>query len=576
MQIMKKIFNTLLLLMACQFSTQLIAQTRDNLNKEEIEISGEYNPIVKEAERIASNPQTESIEVPKAEMNYNFLNKTVESTFQTDSIPPASIKKEPLTKLYPFYIKAGFGTNVSPLAEVYINSVRNKSYNIGLSNQFFSTSSKVLDQTESNYLHNRLNLYGTYFLKKYDLGAKFNYNIQQNNYYGFTDLIQYELIKPNIQNPSNQQYSTLEGSVYFKKMYVDSNEINISADANYYNFKNRFGNSENHVDLNVKGFKYFTKLKVGADYVLSYNQSNPNALIAIVPIERKLLEESAVNSLKPYIKYDDGRFKGMIGANISIASVIGSVSDVYFYPNLHAEFQIVEKVIVPFAGISGGIKQNTFRGMAERNPFVGSQYSTPFVNNKFDFYGGIKGNATSKIAFNATYSYSQIDNFMMFSANSLYVPGENKIYQNISFTPTFEYADVSSIYGEISYQKDEKLRILAKGKFNKYKPEFRAKAFYLPEFEAGLTANYNLKNKIIAKADLFYIGSRFSDVKDLTNNEFIKLNGTVDVNLGVEYRYNNKISFFLDLNNVGFVQFQRYYQYPTQRFNLIAGLTFSF
>jgi outer membrane receptor protein involved in Fe transport len=56
----------------------------------------------------------------------------------------------------------------------------------------------------------------------------------------------------------------------------------------------------------------------------------------------------------------------------------------------------------------------------------------------------------------------------------------------------------------------------------------------------------------------------------------VNLKGVTDVNLGFEYRYNKFLSLYLDLRNVANQRYQRWYGYPTQKFNFMAGLTYTF
>ena len=48
------------------------------------------------------------------------------------------------------------------------------------------------------------------------------------------------------------------------------------------------------------------------------------------------------------------------------------------------------------------------------------------------------------------------------------------------------------------------------------------------------------------------------------------------MNLGIEYRYNSKISAFIDFNNFTASKYQRWSNYPTQSINIIGGATISF
>jgi hypothetical protein len=50
----------------------------------------------------------------------------------------------------------------------------------------------------------------------------------------------------------------------------------------------------------------------------------------------------------------------------------------------------------------------------------------------------------------------------------------------------------------------------------------------------------------------------------------------IDFNLGFEYRYSKILSGFVNINNLTAGRYQNWYNYPNQRFNLMAGITYAF
>jgi hypothetical protein len=63
----------------------------------------------------------------------------------------------------------------------------------------------------------------------------------------------------------------------------------------------------------------------------------------------------------------------------------------------------------------------------------------------------------------------------------------------------------------------------------------------------------------------------------LEDNQFVKELGFIaDVNLGLEYRYNQRISAFIQLNNVASQRYNRWYNYPVQAFQVLGGITARF
>ena len=93
----------------------------------------------------------------------------------------------------------------------------------------------------------------------------------------------------------------------------------------------------------------------------------------------------------------------------------------------------------------------------------------------------------------------------------------------------------------------EKVNVNLSGDYFSYDMKTELRAWYQPQVKIALSANYNLKNKIIAKLDVFYLSNQFEKtfVNDTSAGGGIiaadnELDGLIDINLGVEYRYKTK------------------------------------
>jgi hypothetical protein len=61
------------------------------------------------------------------------------------------------------------------------------------------------------------------------------------------------------------------------------------------------------------------------------------------------------------------------------------------------------------------------------------------------------------------------------------------------------------------------------------------------------------------------------------NNQFAQpLQLITDINLGVEYRYNKRISAFIQFNNMASQRYFRWYKTPVQIFQIMGGITARF
>ena len=106
--------------------------------------------------------------------------------------------------------------------------------------------------------------------------------------------------------------------------------------------------------------------------------------------------------------------------------------------------------------------------------------------------------------------------------------------------------------------------------------------WFLPNFKGGLTAFYDLKDKIIVKADFYYYTSQKAKSYNPTDKNLgfgvyeKTIPGIFDGNLGLEYRYTKKLSIFLNVNNIASQKYYHWNNYPSQSINILGGFTYSF
>jgi outer membrane receptor protein involved in Fe transport len=142
------------------------------------------------------------------------------------------------------------------------------------------------------------------------------------------------------------------------------------------------------------------------------------------------------------------------------------------------------------------------------------------------------------------------------------------------FIAIYDDAQIIGYHGDLSFKPSEKLNFEGKINLYSYSMGLQQKAWQKPSLELGLSVNYNLKDKIIVKADVFGNGKRYAKPRVATDAP-IELQGTADVNLGLEYRYTKILSFFLNLNNLTGSKYFMWNQYPSQGFNFMAGFTYA-
>lgn len=78
----------------------------------------------------------------------------------------------------------------------------------------------------------------------------------------------------------------------------------------------------------------------------------------------------------------------------------------------------------------------------------------------------------------------------------------------------------------------------------------------------------------------FLIGDRTAlisegDVSSVPSRE-VNMDPIIDLNVGAEYRFSDKLSIFGKVNNLGFQKYEQWLGYTDKGFNWLAGISYLF
>ncbi|MCE9540338.1 MAG: hypothetical protein K8R85_14145 [Bacteroidetes bacterium] len=557
---MRKNINIKIIITFLLFSMPICAlMAQKNLDSMIIISVGEYKPTIVDANKINDNPtindSTQKIPVSA----YGINSKKINTGFDVDPIKPAQMVGEPLTKLYNALVKLGMGTYTTPYGELWFNNLRSKEGAYGVRLKHLSSSATLKDYGYSGFSDNEVSLYGKKFLKEHSLMGNFDYARNVVHFYGYDKDLNFVKAEDN-----QQRFNYITGNAQLVSHYTDPKRYNHDVKLSYYNLADHFKASENNIK--ATGFlqtainKEVLKVNASVDY---YNYKNKLDTV-----------NNTIVALNPNFISTGEKYRASIGFTATMDNFVKT--KFYFYPNVDLSYNVIDDIIIPYAGLSGGLQKNSLRNFTTNNPFVLSELKMMNSNKKYEVYGGIKGTLSSTTSFNARASYSSISNMALFVNDTL------QLMRN-KFDVIYDDASLLNIRGEVSYQQQEKLRISLRGEYFNYKMKTESRAWYKPQVELTLSANYNLREKIVVRADLFYIDNQFaktfvSDTTSITGTQVVakELKGVFDANIGLEYRYNKKLGFFLNFNNIANYRYYRWSNYPTQKFSLMGGLSYSF
>lgn len=601
---MKHIHISLALALFIGASVSLVAQTDTTKTLEyDFLIEGNRRLFLRDANKITVWPQTKDSVVQMTRIQYTTLPTPTAITIEPRLIPAAKINvEEKLGYLYRGYIKAGWGSyNTTPI-DFYYTDGRSKKGTYGVHYQLLRGDGVSLDDADSipdRYSNNSAEAWGKWFFKKTQLLGKFNWERNVTHWYGVD--LKNEYVGPAFDSLRfDQRMNTLGGGLSYLSYQRDTGEFNFNADLGLRNTTDINNNSETHFNVLAHGRMLKDSTLYQADVGVNYNSfdffgpkltGSDQNYYSQTGLDTNFANRSSENAIIKIVPSASTTWKGLrakVGAGIYF-DVRGEQRG-HFYPLAEVSYSILDGTIVPFAGIKGNMEPTTYLSLYRQNPFIQSFPALVNLNNKLDAYVGVGGAISQSLSYKAGFNYRKYGNFAYFVNDSITsVKGNYYTWGNV-FSVVYEDLTSYNIYGELALYSGEKWKANARADFFKYTTDSSTHAWHQPGVRIMANGQYNLKNKFIISTDIFYIGARWAkstvpvygheEINTIqkagqTSYEY-KLKGFLDANFKVEYRYNKRLSAWVQLNNAFGLKYQRWGGYPVQQIMATLGATYAF
>lgn len=540
-------------------------QAQEKLTNDTFRVVKEYQPILIDADKIDFSPEINDTFKIERKLEYSFIDKPQAVSFELEPIKAARIKGEPLVKLYNGYARLGVGNVLIPFAEVYYTNLRSKDFQMGV-------HAAYLNQTEaagiegSDFTKTHFEVFGKRFWKKNTFEAKASYDLHNLNYYGYYDIpriIESEIPADQLE----QSYHQLNLDMRLSSTKQDSFNLRHEVNTHFHHFFNKDNQSEQQFKATAKLSQIFDQELYELDLLADYNNY-------------ELAQASGIFALKPQISTIGERFK--VKAGLGIYANVNESANFHFYPLAEVKYDVVDDILIPYLGVKGEIQRNSYQSITQENPFVNPNLNLQNSNQQFNLYAGLRGTLSKNVSFNTSASRLRTDDAYFYFKSS-----EGNTVLDQGFNLAYDRLDEWRLKGELVYRLNEKIQLFALGEYFVFDTENLAEAWHRPELKLNLKGTYNLRDKIIAKAAIFYWGEQFApSISAITvnqNNQIISrtesietLSAIIDLNIAFEYRYTKKLSAFIEFNNLLGLNYQKYQDYPLQGFNTWGGLTYSF
>ena len=562
------------------FCTGLKAQ-EDTLLTDDIVVVRSFEPTISNAIKLTTEPEIIKPQQQPPAFEYEFLPLSFQSDFTPDTIKAAKIKGEPLSRLYKSYVEGGIGNYLTTYGKVRINNTRSRNGLWGIALDHRAANEGIDGAPFSGYSQNAARVHGTRFLKKHEISGSAGFSRDGIHYYGYPkfffapqDFNADDIDKDDIR----RTYNLLNAKASIQSFHADSNALNYKGNLQYdYLFSGTLSDVNEHRVLAETRFqKYQDKVLTLVDFNIDYNSST--AQTANPDIDNNF--ENLLISLGPAIEANGENYRAFFGVK-AFAEHTDETS-FRFYPNVHLSYNVYENYIIPYAGVTGGIERNNINQLRMQNPFINPGSELRNENTRYDVYGGIRGAMSSNMSFNVKASYRELadhtffagQNLNMFSNPALILPF------NSTIDVMYDTLRTTQLTAELTYFDEGKLNATLRADYYGLEPLNLPRAWHLPRFTSTLTARYNLRDRIYATADFFFVGSRDVPSTDITDEPVTSalytrtLKPYFDANLGIEYKP-NKLGLFVRAHNLLAMRYEIWQNHPSQRFKFIFGFSYN-
>ena len=519
----------------------------------EIEIVKDREINLPKANRQFDKIPPSNTTIQKDKLEYFFQSMDFKLPDLNVRVRPLKMKSQKLSKLYGNYVKAGFGNYVTPYLEGYVASKRDKERMYGAHLYYLNSQRGPVNDEASGSGRFDLDLFGKLFHDDFTVGGELGFRNRSYHFFGFEP-------DPNVIQVLEEQR--------FNNFYLSTSIENTDADARVQYFAglkfdyltDDFDATESEVQFDFRG-----KYQLG-----DLTSINLNSDLDLITQKDDLIEAGTrtIFRITPTIHFQYEGFKIQAGFNAVYENdTLGDSEELHFYPEARASYDLTQSFQV-YAGIRGDIVKNTLRQLTTENPFLGPNTAAYNQNKTFEFYGGIEGKLTSKFGFGAGVSAASYKNMYFFINDAI---SEQKFIAAYAEDNT----GVFNVFGELSYNTEEKLRLSLRGDVFAYDtPDAFEKAWHKPNYKLTVISSYNLFDKFLFGGEIYALGGL--QALDVATGRSIDLDAAFDVNLNAEYLVSSQISTFVRFNNIFGQQYELLNNYPSRELQVMVGATYSF
>lgn len=589
MKIRIKFSIHLLLVLVIFGSLNAMAQKDTVKLKQEVEVVKAYQPSISEVEKINDIPKIKTEQTESPTFDYSIFSKPVFSTFDLTPVAAAKMVGEPRPELEMGLIKLGLGNYYAPYGELFFNSEPDKNSNFGMHFRHLSSFGKIdllnTDKVKAPQAESVAEIFGKKFFRRSTLSGSIAFDRKSFNYYGYTGNIltdeEKEQMIPYFQDKQYFSKGTL--NVQLKSGKLPATDLNYDFRFKYHYFRSKTGQSENQTILSGDVHKEFDQLTGLLNSSITYYQADSimnNFSNRFDPKQQILLR------INPSVMWKADNARLQLGLNSTMVFDDDADASLRIWPKLKADWSPVPKILTLFAEVDGYLQHNTYSTIAAENPYVDPYHDVANANFKYILSGGIKGKLSSKTNYITQASYSMVKDqhfYILYDRDGVMwnlFPVGSRARNINTFDVVYDDVKILKISAEVMHSFSEDFSLHLLGNYYSYELKTIDKAWQMPNFDLTFSGIYKATDQLKFNADIFVIGSRTALISEPGYSSALSLevamDPIIDLNVGAEYKFSNRLSFFAKLNNFSYQKYEQWLGYTNKGFNWLAGISYTF
>jgi len=552
-------------------ATELQSNQADSVLRREMLLEAEYNPIIRDANKVNTLPKVKEPTPVKANATYSNQAITINPQPEVLLLEAEHFGTEDMLYDKKGYLTLGGGNFLNLRGAAGYEILNTQNDYLRLSFSHYSTNGNV------NYLENdekvkaklNDNLFNADYkhrFENFNLNTGANYKYTGFNYYGYMPFQPDNVEKMQVHqkiNPHLSIQSTHDGSVhyqvfigykYFMKKWGDDMDNN--------------GIKENDVSASLNVSKLWNNARIGlaADAHNFIYQKGRNDI--------ELGNYSTFGFIPYYqLKSEANDWLLKIGARADLATKGKNKFNIS--PDVLAELDVYNGTWL-YLSATGGRNINSFAASSEVNRYVSPNNRIADSHTLIDSKLGIRSSALSNWFFNAFFGYKKTNDEHFYSRNhSLMMDFPNAF--GVGYYDKFNQMQAG---GQIAFNYREKVNLSVKLVKNFFNTELSDGFGYsvsnpinLPDLELNTNIEVGILPQLKANVGFEWQHNRYGIDSYF---DTYKMKDVQNLMLGANYAFNKSFSLYLQLNNLLNRKYEYWYSYPEQGLNAIAGFSFMF